>query len=166
MSQYISELGATGAPAGVAVSLGGFLPVGVLLMFFCGLSARIEPRGALRSLGFAGLTIFALSYVGAAFARCDLGCPAAPTSPAQAMHNLFGLAGYLFGPVGLLVLGVASRGWPNGRWLSPLAFVCGAIGLAGFLGLAGELRGLVQRLVEAAVAAWILAYAVSLRRQA
>lgn len=164
--QYISELGATGAPNGALVSLGGFLPIGVLLMFFCGLAARLEPRGALRALGFAALSIFALSYVGAAFVRCDLGCPSQPTTPSQMLHNLFGLAGYLFGPVGLMLLGVSARGWPSGRWLSPLAFICGAVALAGFLAMTGEMRGLVQRGVEGAMGAWILAYAFSIRRTA
>lgn len=113
VSQFISELGATGAPQARLVNLGGFLPVGVLLTLFAVLSAFLAPRSGPRVAGFLLLALFAVGYLGAAFFPCDVGCRPATPSFSQMMHNLAGLAGYLGAPIGLILLGVAARGWPG-----------------------------------------------------
>lgn len=166
-SQYISELGSNGAPYGRLVSLGGFLPVGVLLSLFAVLAIFIPPRGGLRTLGFLFLVLFATGYTGAAFFPCDEGCRSVTPSASQMMHNLFGLLGYIAAPVGLVLLGVSARSWPGGKPLFPLAIVCAALAAGGFLTMIDTpFGGLSQRILEAAVAVWILACAFTLRRRA
>ena len=108
-SQFISELGVTGAPHGRLISLGGFLPVGVCLTAFSILAMFIAPRSGLRIAGFACLSLFSLGYIGAAAFPCDFGCRPETPSFSQMMHNLTGLGGYLGGPIGLILLGVAAR---------------------------------------------------------
>lgn len=163
-TQFISELGATGAPHGRLVSLGGFLPIGICVTLFAILAAMIEPRSVLRTLGFLCLAVFASGYTAAAFFPCDFGCRPAVPSFSQQMHTLFGLGGYVFGPIGLIMLGIAARSWPGGKWLSPLGVVCGLVAGAAFFGIGGDAPGLAQRVLEAAVALWILACAFSLRK--
>ena len=167
-SQFISELGATGAPHGRLVSLGGFLPVGVCLTAFSILAMFIAPRSGLRIAGFAGLALFSLGYIGAAAFPCDFGCRPETPSFSQMMHNLTGLGGYLGGPIGLILLGVAARRWPGATWLFPLGVACGVVALLAFMAMLAEppSGGLVQRVLEGAVAVWTLAYAVTLRRPA
>ena len=149
-SQFISELGATGAPYGRLISLGGFLPIGVCVTLFAILAAVIEPRGVLRTLGFLGLVLFASGYTVAAFFPCDFGCRPATPSFSQMMHNLFGLGGYVFGPIGLILLGLTARKWPGGRWLSPLGLICGLVAGAAFFGMGSDAPGLAQRVLEGA----------------
>lgn len=163
IGQFISELGANGAPHGRLVSLAGFLPVGVLLMAFSVLAASLQPRNALKIIGFIGLFLFALGYFAAAFFPCDFGCRPEDPSPSQMMHNLFGLLGYVFAPLMLLLLAFGVRKEPGGRWLLPLGIACAVVAGAGFLTIETDLRGLAQRALEAAVALWVLAYAFSLR---
>lgn len=163
MTQFISELGATGAPNGRLVSLGGFLPIGLCLMLFSALSATFRPRGLLRAAGFACLFVFAAGYTMAGFYPCDLGCRPSTPSASQMMHNLFGLAGYVIAAPGLVALGLAARNWPGARWLFPLGLACGLVAGAAFLGLGSDAPGLAQRVLEAAVAVWVLAYAFTLR---
>ena len=164
-SQFISELGATGAPYGRLVSLGGFLPVGILITTFAVLAAFIAPRGGLRYAGFACLVLFALGYIGAAFYPCDAGCRSVTPSFSQMMHNLFGLGGYLAAPLGLVLLGVSARGWPGGRRLFPLDIACAMLAMGGFLTMIDTpFGGLSQRILEGAVALWILVCAFTLRR--
>ncbi len=166
-SQFISELGATGAPHGRLVSLGGFLPIGLLLTLFAVLAIFIEPRSGLRTAGFLCLALFATGYTGAAFFPCDAGCRSVTPSASQMMHNLFGLGGYLAAPVGLVLLGISARTWPGGRPLFPLAIVCAVLATGGFLTMVDTpFGGLSQRILEAAVGVWILACAFTLRRRA
>jgi hypothetical membrane protein len=164
-SQFISELGATGAPHGRLVSLGGFLPVGVCLTLFALLAAYMAPRSGLRLAGFACLALFSLGYIGAAAFPCDLGCRPETPSYSQVMHNLFGLGGYLGGPIGLVLLGIAARRWPGATWLGPLGLVCGAVALLAFMLMLAEppYGGLVQRMLEGSVAIWTLAFAFTIR---
>ena len=165
VTQYISKLGATGAPNGRLVSLGGFLPIGVLLMTFAVLGALIPPRGVLRTLGFIGIFLFALGYFGAAFFPCDFGCRPQTPSPSQVMHRAFGLAGYVLAPLALTALAIASRKWPGQGWLFPLGLVCAVVAGVAFVGMVDPLAGLFQRVLEASVMLWIVAFAVSLRRK-
>lgn len=167
ISQFISELGSTGAPHARLVNLGGFLPIGILLTLFPVLSAFLAPRSGLRVAGFLLLALFAVGYLAAAFFPCDAGCRPATPSFSQMMHNLAGLGSYLGAPIGLVVLGVAARRWPGATWLSPLAFVCAAVAFVAFVVMLGEppIGGLVQRVLEASVAVWSLAFAFTLRRR-
>lgn len=160
VSQYISELGANGAPFGWAVSWLGFLPVGVLTCAFSYFAWRAAPQSTLATLGFVGVFLFAIGYVGSAFFPCDFGCRPAAPSFSQMMHELGGLAGYMLAPVTLLLLGLAARNWPWAAWLSVLSFVAAVgalIGLVGLLDDASPTVGLYQRVLEASMLSWVLA---------
>jgi len=76
------------------------------------------------------------------------------------MHELIGLAGYLFSPLTLLLLGCAALLWPGAKWLALLAFVAAAgaaFGLAGLLDAEAPTVGAAQRLLETSVVGWIVA---------
>jgi hypothetical membrane protein len=157
MAQYISELGANGAPHGFAVSWLGFLPVGVLVITFAVLAWLAAPRSVLSTLGFVGVVLFAVGYVGAAFFRCDFGCRPETPSFSQQMHVLFGLAGYLLAPLTLLLLALAARRWPHSGALPLLGYAAAIGALAGLLTLdpASLYVGLSQRVLEASVIGWV-----------
>lgn len=164
LTQYISELGATGAPTGRAVSL-AFMVSGALLTAFWLLCAALFPRGLLSILGFGLGALNGVGlFLGGVF-RCDFGCSTADLSPAAVLHDVFGGVGYLSGIAGVFVVGVAARGWPQGRGLFGLSLICGIpAGLAIWLiQPAFEWYGAAQRVVEIALAVWTLAVAVAVR---
>ena len=157
--QFISELGATGAPDGWAVSWLAFLPIGVLVMAACLLIAWRMRSSALALLGFLLLAFNAYAYVNSVWFRCEFEC--AGTSVAQGMHNLIGLLGYLAGCLGLLLAGLSAQGH---RILRVFGLICAGLAFIGFMGLAataetGGMAGAFQRLTEAAIALFMLAYA-------
>ncbi len=163
-TQYISELGAIGAPYGQVVSLGTFLPAGVLLMLAClALTSRLPSTRAAR-FGLAMVALIGLSWVVAAFAPCDAGCPAEGT-PRQALHNLGGAIGYIGSGVGLFVLAGALR--KAGATVARVALTaaCGLVLLVGLVAMAtpqmAPVRGSLQRVMELTASAWILAAAWS-----
>jgi hypothetical membrane protein len=151
---YISELGAQGAPYAAAVNA-SFLAAGVLFVTTC---LALSRRQSASRTGLLLVSAIGWSYVVAAFARCDAGCPA-EGSATQAVHNTVGALGYLLGGIGLLrVAGPLAKNHQDSA--AVLARVAGLTALAGLIAMAapelGDVRGLVQRVVEFGVFAWLL----------
>jgi Protein of unknown function (DUF998) len=108
------------------------------------------------------VALLGVSWIVAAFAPCDAGCPA-EGSPRQAIHNLAGAIGYLGGGAGFLVLAGALRA--GGASAARVAFTaaCGVALVAGVFIMAapelGSVRGAVQRVIELTASAWLVATA-------
>lgn len=159
---FISELGALGAPDAAAVNL-SFVVAGGLLVVTCLSMARLGPGGR-RAAALGLLSAVGWSYVMAAFVPCDAGCPA-EGSASQMLHNAAGGLAYLAGAVGLLLAagGRTDAGGP--AWLATGA---GIIALASLLGMGApelaDVRGAIQRLGEAAIFTWLLVEAAAMDR--
>lgn len=168
LSQFLSELGARGAPHAELISVAGFLPAGLLLCAFAFFAARALPRSGMMLLGMVGIALYALGYVAAAFFPCDPGCRPVEPSLSQLIHNLVGGAGYLAGAVALVILGLQARSWPDARHLFVLGVSCGGISLVAFsfMSPAFAYVGVVQRVLEASMLLWIVACAFYLQRGA
>jgi hypothetical membrane protein len=166
-AQFMSELGATGAPHEWPMRLGSFLPAGVALLMFAWVAYRSLPQSAPLTLGLLGLTVYALGYVVAVFFPCDFGCRPAAPSLSQIIHNLVGGIGYVVAPVMLVLLGVGVRGLPQGVPLSNAAFALAPIALVGMVTLSPKLAtvGLSQRAIELSVLTWIALLAWYIRRR-
>jgi hypothetical protein len=157
---FISELGAAGAPNAALVNWYGFLPVGLAMTAFSILAWAVLPRSWAATLGMIGIFFFALGYVGAAFFPCDAGCQPAEPSQSQILHNLFGLVGYLGAPAFMAILALAARSWPGGGWLALIAALgalAAAYGLPGLFDEVSGTAGQAQRILEAGVLTWVLA---------
>ena len=163
-SQYISELGAQGAPDGALVSA-GFVLVGLLLLASTAGAVRVLAVAA--PLTLAGAVAVGLvggglggSYAITGVARCDAGCPeVGDVSTAQQVHNLVGSLGYVLAIGGVILFGVAARRVP--RW-GPLAGAGLALApvlvvVAGLVTVLDDWRGLLQRGLEVLLLAWLLA---------
>jgi hypothetical protein len=158
VSQFISELGASGAPHETMVRFAGFLPAGLLLCVFAVAAGLCLPRSRSARLGFLGLFIYALGYVAAAFFPCDAGCRPAQPSVSQLVHNLAGLAGYVATPLALCSLAIAARRWPDAGKLVVAGWLGAAVSLFGLLTLNPESGwvGVSQRAIESSALAWVL----------
>lgn len=167
LSQFISELGATGAPHGRLVGLGGFVPAGVLLCIYAIAAWLALPRSVSGTIGFGLIVLFALGLLFGGVYPCDAGCSFDSPSEAQVMHNLWGGVGYLTAPLALVLLGLASRRWPGAGFLLPLGMGAAAVVAVAFVAMIadGPYAGLAQRILELGVAAWILGSVVYLRRR-
>jgi hypothetical protein len=167
VAQYISELGANGAPQGWAVSWFGFLPVGILISAFALFAWLAAPRSVLSGIGFVGVLLFSIGYIAATFFRCDYGCRPEEPSSSQMMHNMFGLFGYVFAPVCLLLLGLAARKWEKAGLVSTWAFVSAVVALIGLFTIAptSPVLGLSQRAIETAMLSWVVVCGLYLGRQ-
>ena len=155
LAQYISELGATGAPHAGWVNWAGYLPSG--LFFAIALASfwrHWRPRGV-QAAGLALLFCEPLAWIGSAIFPCDLGCPA-QGSLAQNLHNVLALFTYTG-----TALGVTLQRWQRAGWLLLVVLWLGLF-VAMLAPELASLRGLMQRLGEAlmygtqAVVGWVL----------
>ncbi|WP_439478636.1 DUF998 domain-containing protein [Brevundimonas sp.] len=164
LTQYISELGATGAPTSQGVST-AFMVSGGLLTAFWLLCASQFPRSVLSILGFGLSALNGVGLVLGGVFRCDFECSTADLSPAAVLHDVFGGVGYLCGIAGVFLVGIASRGWPQGRGLFGLSLICGipAALAIWLIHPAFEWYGAAQRVVEIALAVWTVAVALRVR---
>jgi hypothetical membrane protein len=162
-TQYISELGELGAPNGALVSLGGFLPIGVLLAAFLALAAPELAPTRLAKVGAIGLACVPIAYVVAAFARCEPGCPA-EGPPRQILHNSAGVLEYLGGSLGLLLLGASFRARTEWRSFALPTFLGGVFVLVILFGFSEVLgRGVLQRIADGTFFLWFAAAGGRLR---
>lgn len=164
--QFISELGAVGAPHARMINLAGFLPAGIFVTAFTFFAWRSLPRSGATALGMLGLALFALGYLAAAFFPCEAGCRPAQPSLSQTLHNLLGLTGYLTASPSLFILGWQARRWPGAKVLSRLGFLGGGLALVSLLFLSPDFRfvGVAQRVLEGSVLSWVVACAIYLNR--
>lgn len=167
-SQFISELGADGAPNARLINLAGFLPAGLLIAAFAFFARQSLPRSGATTFGMVGLAFFALGYLVAAFFPCEGDCRPAEPTLSQAIHNLFGLAGYLFAPPSLFALAWQARRWRRATHLAALGFAASGFALLGLLFLSPDFRyvGVAQRILEGSVLLWIMVCALYLARDA
>lgn len=165
LRQYVSELGATGAPTGPAVSWLGFMPAGVMIMGFCLIAIWLLRRNLAAVVGLLLFAWYGFGLIGSAIFPCAFECGREVMTPAQMMHDLIGGTGYLTGVAALVVTGLAAAR-ARDAWLTPLGLVCAGVAAVGLGGLLAdiELRGAAQRTLEAALAVFLLAFGWSLAR--
>ncbi len=165
LTQYISELGATGAPTSRAVSL-AFMIAGGLLIAFWLLCAGLFPRSVLSILGFGFSALNGVGLLLGGVFPCDFECATSDPSVTAILHEVFGGVGYLSGIAGVFLVGIAARRWPQGRGLFGLSLICGvpAALAIGLIHPDFEWYGAAQRLLEIALAVWTMAVAIRIRR--
>ncbi|MCY1023553.1 DUF998 domain-containing protein [Pyxidicoccus sp. MSG2] len=151
----ISELGETGAPDASRVAWLAFAPLGLSVWMFVALLGARLPADT--GTGLVLLSLFGVSYVGAAVFPCDAGAPFWGTWRNH-LHNLVAAIGYFGAGAGLIELG---RAFEDMSSLSGLSAVTAALGKGVLLGIfvlsfESPVRGLVQRAIEAAVFGWML----------
>src|SRR4051794_11116422 len=90
LKNFISELGATGAPTASLMNFVGFLPYGLLVTAFAlALHRGIRPDVG-GWLGPTILVLYGMAYVGVAMAPCDPGCQSATPSMHHRLHLMLG----------------------------------------------------------------------------
>lgn len=167
--QYISELGATGAPHSQLVVWLGFVPSSALLIIFSLAAPLALPRSAMAWFGFLLITYYGIGMAIAGIYPCDSGCRSDDPSTSQFVHNVAAGTAYLAGITAILLLGVQDRKWPRSSPLMILGIGCWVVAACAFPFLADhefEYAGLAQRMIEACIFGWILACAHYIRRSA
>ena len=148
LSQYISELNATGSAWSWQIGFLGFLPLGFLGAV---LLLVVAPRAGLQGISKIGCWLLIaepIAYIGSAFAPCDLGCPSTG-SLSQNVHNILSVVTLPITTLGLVFLSCNSRLILEQRvgWLV-LAASFITLYMVALVPDVAHWRGLLQRLAE------------------
>jgi len=164
--QYISELGATGAPTGPAVSWWGFVPSGLFITGFCLIAAWMKRSNALAVAACLMLAWYGLSLSAAGVYPCAFECARSEVTFNAMMHDLLGGTGYLTGVLGVGLAALSVRAGDAG-WLRPLGLVCAAVAAVGFAAIIAdvEMGGVFQRALEGSLAVFLLAFGWALSKR-
>jgi hypothetical membrane protein len=158
-ANFMSELGATGAPRAVLMNYGGFIPAGTLLAAFGATLVHSLPRTPSMVAGAVLVTLFGIGVAASGVFSCDLGCPTSGGTVGNQIHNAIGPSCFLCLIAGTGILGWKLREFPDWRWLSAYSLATSAIAFVFFLSLVGSLEsrtstGLWQRLMLGTLFLW------------
>ncbi|MBB3166864.1 DUF998 domain-containing protein [Simiduia aestuariiviva] len=165
--QFMSELGAVGAPHALWVNLLGYLVVELWALAFFVLAWRAAPRALLSHWGFAVLGFYAVCLVAGALFSCDINCRPTVPSVTHEVHMLAGGLAYLSAVVGVLLTAFAARQWRGGSYLFWTGMVAAGLVLGLLLALDPDSPwvGARQRLLETTLYLWFIFLGITLYRQ-
>jgi hypothetical membrane protein len=163
VSQFISELGATGASSPSVLNFGGLIPAGALTVAFALAMYWKYKSGTVVAVSSALVALAGLFRLIAGIFPCDPGCSLEAMSRSAQIHALAGFSSFVSGTVAPFLFAVAIR---SERvllfWLSLLlgagalvAFIMGSM-----LGADFPYIGVLQRLHLAFFYAWVVVVAI------
>jgi hypothetical membrane protein len=165
--QYMSELGAVGAPNAIAFILPEFLLGLTMIAFAFGLYRGIS-KGKGTKLALILIVVSGVGWLGASIFRCDAGC--VNESVTGTMHGIFGI--FAVPPLLITPLVIVPRLKKDNQWLSyrPFSLIMGALGIPLFCVMFSaevspaleSYRGLLQRLTFFTPLLWTVVMAIRL----
>lgn len=165
LKNFISELGATGAPAAGVMNFAGFLPYGLLTAAFALAVHRGMRADAGGWLGPSMLALYGLAYVAVAVSPCDPGCHSTTPSLHHRLHFLLGDVIFLTAVLGPFTLYPRMVKDPAWRSLASATLILPGLAWlileASGVGISGALR---QRLWLLLLFMWLAIMALRLLR--
>ncbi|WP_200768107.1 DUF998 domain-containing protein [Vibrio nigripulchritudo] len=164
ISQFISELGATGAPHGAYVNYLGFIPTELFILGFVFVSYSVIPRTKLNTIGLIFIAIYGITLGIAAFFPCDFECRPDTPSISHNIHMASAFPGYLCGVMAIFCLSSGSTSWSNSKVFKFTGYTAAIVALLAFLSLdpSSKTVGLNQRILELTIYAWLIFLGYSL----
>ncbi len=159
-THFISELGATGTSNAKWMNYLGFIPSGIMIAGFGIALVGLLPAGNLGKVGAICITLFGIGMLAAGLYSCDVGCPR-NGSWENNIHDQVSGPAFIFGILGMLLLGFAFRkleAW-RGLWIYSVVSALLAIGF--LIGLISSLEayqttGTWQRLLIITIFLWCI----------
>ena len=166
ITQFISELGATGSPYGAYVNYLGFIPTELFILAFVFISYSVLPRTKKNTTGLIFIAIYGITLGVAAFFPCDFECkPDIPTI-SHNIHIASAFPGYLCGILAIFYISSGSELWSKSKTFKVTGYLTATLALLAFLSLDPNSKtiGLNQRILEVLVYSWLIFLGYVLRK--
>ncbi|EAQ66096.1 Predicted membrane protein [Marinomonas sp. MED121] len=166
ITQFISELGATGSPHGGYVNFLGFIPTEIFILAFVFTCFLVAPKTKKNLIGFSFIVVYAVTLGISALYPCDFECRPVEPTISHNIHMLSAFPGYLCGVISIFILSSGSS--PSGQ-LNVFKFVSFTVGgtcIYAFLNLDpnSPLVGVYQRSLDLMIYSWFIYFAYSLNQ--
>lgn len=164
VSQFISELGATGSPHGPYVNYLGFIPTEIIILAFVYCCFKVMPNSKINVTGLVLITIYALSLGLAALFPCDFQCEADEPTLSHNIHIITSLPGYFCAILAMFVLAADSAPLTNKSGFKAISMTIGIFAVLALVSLNPEYSqaGLYQRILESLIYGWLIYFGISL----
>ncbi|MGX9461972.1 DUF998 domain-containing protein [Shewanella sp. A14] len=164
VTQYISELGATGSPHGNYVNYWGFIPTELFLLAFVFICFLVVPKTKKSIIGLVFIGVYGISLGIAALYPCDFECnPIKPTT-SHTIHMLSAFPGYICGIISIFIMSSGSTFNGQTNVFKLISFAIGGMCVYAFLNLdpSSDLVGVYQRILELMIYSWFIYLGYSL----
>jgi hypothetical membrane protein len=164
ITQFISELGATGSPYGTYVNYLGFIPTELFILGFVFISYPILPRTKPNTIGLIFIAIYGVTLGIAAFFPCDFECKPDVPSMSHNIHMASAFPGYFCGIIAIFCISSDSKLWSKSQMFKFTGYVAATLALLAFLNLDPNSKtvGLNQRALELIMYSWLIFLGYSL----
>ncbi len=158
ISQFMSELGAQGAPNASLVNFAGYFVVELILLVGLGLAFPQLPKSGPVRFGFILLLAYPILIGVAGLSPCDFECRPENPTISHTIHIYSGLLAYLSAILGLAFLTYYSPSNNQPDELKRLTYLCGPILLIFLMNVTPDNQyvGIVQRLLETSIYIWLV----------
>jgi len=158
LSQFMSELGATGSPHGQLVNLAGFGITEILLLGSLAIAFQQLPKTPSNLVGFVFLAVYPILIGVAALSPCDFECRPDTPSLSHLIHITTALLAYLCAIIGLAFLSRQSGATKTSTLLKKSGLLLTPVLLLLFFNIVPEnpIVGLVQRVGETLIYIWLV----------
>ncbi|WP_223669922.1 DUF998 domain-containing protein [Kangiella shandongensis] len=166
ISQFISELGATGSPHGPYVNYLGFIPTELFILGFVYCCFKVMPKTKSNLTGLILITIYALSLGLTALFPCDFQCEADEPTLSHNIHIIVSLPGYFCAILAMFVIASGATPLTKTTSFKATGMTIGIFATLALVNLNPELSqaGLYQRILESLIYGWLIYFGASLSR--
>jgi len=166
LSQFMSELGASGSPIGPYMNLLGFAITEILLLLSLAIAWKRLPKSPATMIGFGLLLAYPILIGIAALSPCDFECRPKDPTLSHTIHIITGLLAYLTAVLGLAILTWQQAERNNSALLKRVTFLLTPILLIMLMSLTPDnpIVGAVQRFAETIIYGWLILWLLSLAK--
>ena len=166
ISQFISELGATGSPYGDLVNYLGFIPTELFILSFVFTCLLVMPKTKRNLTGLAFIAIYGITLGIAALFPCDFECSPVEPSFSHNIHMLSAFPGYLCGIIAVFIFASKPTLLNQSKTFRTIGFAVGILCIYAFLNLDPDsnIVGLYQRCLELLMYSWFIYFAYSVSK--
>ena len=169
LTQYVSELGAKGAPFRILMNYLGIIPFGLGIGLFSIYAWRELSTNLFHKAASIILIVTGFLFIVAGFYSCDVGCSFYDLSAEALIHNNSAFTAFILASLAIItfLLGEIKDKSKRDFLGISIAMTLGTIGsfyLMGSTGIASPFRGLFQRLFLASFTIWLIGIAFISRK--
>jgi hypothetical protein len=166
ITQFISELGATGSPHGEYVNYLGFIPTELFILAFVFTSFLAVPKTKINITGLSFIVVYAVTLGISALYPCDFECRPVEPTISHNIHMLSAFPGYFCGIISIFILSSGSSFISQYKVYKFVSFTIGVICIYAFLNLDPNslVVGVYQRSLDLMIYLWFIYFAYSVNQ--